>query len=77
MVEKSDDYDDRNWHAKQPKQYRAAHEGLLFGFRRDLWRLLNGQGSGLFRSKSHQASNARITFSRKAVRFSAVERSIS
>jgi hypothetical protein len=33
VVEKSDDYDDGNWHAKQPKQYRAAPERLLFCFR--------------------------------------------
>jgi hypothetical protein len=29
VVEKGDDYDDGNWHPKQPKQYRAAHERLL------------------------------------------------
>ena len=33
VIEKSDDYDDGNWHAKQPEQDRAAHERLLFCFR--------------------------------------------
>jgi hypothetical protein len=30
MIEKSDDYDDGNWHAEQPEQYSTAHERLLF-----------------------------------------------
>jgi hypothetical protein len=46
VVKKSDDYDDGNWHAKQPKQYRAAHERLLFCFRFESRRLLNGQAIG-------------------------------
>jgi hypothetical protein len=46
MVEKSDDYDDGNWHAKQPKQYRAAHVRLLFVSVLESWRLLNGQAIG-------------------------------
>jgi hypothetical protein len=65
VVEKSDDYDDGNWHAKQPEQDRAAHERLLFCFLFESWRLLNGQASASFRAKSHQASNARFTFSRR------------
>jgi hypothetical protein len=67
VIEKSDDYDDGNWHAKQPEQDRAAHERLLFCFRFESWRLLNGQASASFRAKSHQASNARFTFSRRAL----------
>ena len=75
MVEKSDDYDDGNWHAKQPKQYRAAHVSvLLFCFRFEIVASIK-RASYRFRSaiNSHHASNARLTFSRKAVRFSAVE----
>jgi hypothetical protein len=34
------------------------------------WRLLNGQAILSFLDNSHQAPNARLTFSRKAVRFS-------
>jgi hypothetical protein len=30
VIEKSDKYDDGNWHAEQPKQYSTAHERLLF-----------------------------------------------
>jgi hypothetical protein len=29
VIEKSDEYDDGNWHAEQPEQYSAAHERLL------------------------------------------------
>ena len=45
VVEKSDDYDDGNWHAKQPKQYRAAHERLFFVSILNR-ALLNGQAIG-------------------------------
>jgi hypothetical protein len=73
VIEKSDDYDYGNWHAKQPEQDRAAHERILFCFRLESWRLVNGQASVSFRGKCHQASNARLIFSRKGARFSAVE----
>jgi hypothetical protein len=73
VVEKSDDYDDGNWNPQKPKQYRAAHVRLLFCFRFESRRLLNGQAIGFVPRQSHQASNARLTFSRKAARFSAVE----
>jgi hypothetical protein len=46
VIEKSDDYDDGNWHAKEPEQDRAAHERLLFCFRFESRRLLNGQAIG-------------------------------
>jgi hypothetical protein len=33
VIEKGDEYDDRNWHTEQPKQYPTPHERLLFRFR--------------------------------------------
>jgi hypothetical protein len=49
VVEKSDYYDDGNWHAEQPKQYPTSHERLPSVIHFKPRRPVNAQKSVLFR----------------------------
>ena len=70
VVQKSDDYDDGNWHAKQPEQDRAAHKRLLFSFRYRIVAPIKRASILSFLDNSHQASNARLVSERQKRRFS-------